>query len=89
MHPAVIDRYGAATCDAFAAGSRAPANIVLTQLEAPSNYSWPTDGLTRDVPDTNTAQATEGGRAVTVHIALVDGLWRWFTDCGTPVAGAR
>lgn len=89
LHPAVIDRYGAAPCDAFAASAHAPADIVLNQLGPPSTYAWQTDGLTRDVPDTNTVPATESGRPVTVHIALVEGTWRWFTDCGTPATDAR
>jgi hypothetical protein len=89
MHPVVVERYGSATCDAFAAGPHPATNIVVNQLAPPGNYSWQTDGLTRDVPDVNTATATVNGSPASVHVALVDGVWRWFTDCGTPVAGAR
>ena len=27
--------------------------------------------------------------ATTVHVAFVDGMWRWFTDCGDPLPGAK
>jgi hypothetical protein len=89
LHPAVVDRYGAAACDAFAAGPHTATNIVVSELGPPGTFSWQSDGLARDVPDTNTAIATQNGTSQPIHLALVDGTWRWFADCGTPQAGAR
>jgi hypothetical protein len=89
MHPVVIDRYGSAACDAYAAGQHTPTAISARDVSAPSIFAWQSDGLSRDVPDTNEVVATQNGQSSTIHVALVDGLWRWFADCGTPLANAR
>jgi hypothetical protein len=92
MHPAVIDRYGTATCDAYAAAAHAPVEFTVHSVDPPSVYKWETDGLSRNVPGTNNVNVTQVGGGVSaervIHVALVDGLWRWFTDCGDPLPGA-
>jgi hypothetical protein len=89
MDPVVIDRYGGAACDAYAAGQHTPTAIVGTEVHAPGAFTWQSDGLSRDVPDTNDVVATQNGLSVTIHVALVDGQWRWFADCGNPAPNAR
>jgi hypothetical protein len=92
LHPAVIERYGSAACDAYAAGPRTPIEFTVESATAPVVYTWTTDGLTRDVPGTNSVDVTsvaEGqSQPATIHVAYVDGTWRWFTDCGDPLPGA-
>jgi hypothetical protein len=93
LHPAVVERYGSAACDAFAAGPHTPVDFTVQSVSAPTVYTWSTDGLSRDVPGTNTVTVTSvvNGQAqpTTVHVAFVDGTWRWFTDCGDPLPGAK
>jgi hypothetical protein len=85
LHPAVITRYGKAACDAYTSSGLTPVQFVVTEVKPPSSYAWTTDGQTTNVPDTNevsvrqTAGGTTGDRSI--HIARVDGTWRWFTDC--------
>jgi hypothetical protein len=85
LHPAVITRYGKAACDTYTSSALSPVQFVVTEVRRPSNYAWTTDGQTTNVPDTNevAVRQTAGGTTQdrVIHIALVDGLWRWFTDC--------
>lgn len=86
MHPVVIDRYGSASCDAYAAGQHTATTIVTQSVGPPANFAWQSDGLTRNVPNTNAVTTATGQ---TLHVALVDGTWRWFADCGTPLPNAK
>jgi hypothetical protein len=85
LHPAVIARYGKAACDAYTAGALTPVQFVVTEVKRPADYAWTTDGQTTNVPNTNevAVRQTTGGTTQdrTIHIARVDGTWRWFTDC--------
>ncbi|MFA5883800.1 MAG: hypothetical protein WDA60_08120 [Acidimicrobiia bacterium] len=85
LHPAVIQRYGATACDGFAAGHHTPVQFTVNEVRAPSAYAWTTDGRTTTVPNTTevVVTAASGGTAgpQTVHVALVDGTWRYFADC--------
>ena len=90
MHPAVIERYGTAECQVFAASPHAEPGLTAKEVHAPAIYRWETDGLSRDIPETNEVVASRAdGSSPTIHLALVDGLWRWFTDCGTLLPNAR
>ena len=89
LHPAVVERYGDAQCSAFVAAANTPTTIAAKGVDPPSVYAWQTDGVTRDVPNVNSVPATRDGADITLHLALLDGTWRWFTDCGTPQPGAR
>jgi hypothetical protein len=85
LHPAVITRYGKAACDAYTSSALTPVRFVVTEVAAPSTYAWTTDGQTTNVPDTNDVSVRQTVGATTqdrvIHIAFVDGAWRWFTDC--------
>jgi len=85
LHPTVITRYGKAACDAYTSGGLTPVQFVVTEVKPPSSYAWTTDGQTTNVPDTNevSVRLTAGGttEARSIHLARVDGTWRWFTDC--------
>ncbi|TML65940.1 MAG: hypothetical protein E6G14_15650, partial [Actinobacteria bacterium] len=75
LHPAVIDRYGSAACDAFVATPGGPVTLIPRKTGPPSVYKWQTDGLSRDIPNTNEVAVTEtAGRQTqdrTVHVARV------------------
>lgn len=87
LHPAVIERYGAAACDSYLASRSAPVSFTPKEVRAPATYAWTTDGQTTDIPQTNqvvVTQAAGGGSTErVVHVTRVDGTWRWFTDCTT------
>jgi hypothetical protein len=85
LHPAVITRYGKAACDTYTSGGLTPVQFVVTNVKPPTTYEWTTDGQTTNVPDTNevAVRQTAGGTTQerVIHIAFIDHLWRWFTDC--------
>lgn len=91
LHPAVIDRYGEAACDGeLAARAADPGfDVAIAAVRAPAPWDYVTDGRTTTIEETLTVDAsvTSGG-ATTVrelHVAIVDGAVRWFTDCGSPL----
>ena len=86
LHPVVVQRYGDAVCTAYAQSAGGmPITFTAKDVRPPGVYKWETDGQSADVPGTNDVVVTQvaGGTTSerTIHIALVDGLWRWFTDC--------
>jgi hypothetical protein len=85
LHPTVIMRYGKTACDTYTSSALTPVQFVVTDVRPPSTYAWTTDGQTTNVPDTNdvVVRLTSGGTTEerTIHLARVDGTWRWFTDC--------
>jgi hypothetical protein len=92
LDPAVIDRYGTAQCQTYLAGFADPnATLRLVGVTGPAPFDYASDGLTRRVAGTytlsvdGTLQGGTGPRQL--HFALVDGHFRFFVDCGTPVAG--
>ena len=92
MHPAVIARYGATQCRAVTSLLVDPnASLALVSVSGPATYNYASDGHSTPVPDTYTfaVNGTVGGKAGPrqYHFALVDGRYRTFVDCGTPVAG--
>ena len=89
LHPAVIERYGADQCATSVASTPDPAvKFEVVSFGQPETYAWTTDDLTTDIPDTLTVAVTRtssaGSGPAVVHITLVDGTYRWFTDCGDP-----
>ena len=91
LHPAVVDRYGDTACRAYVGAIQRPlaATEVLGTDPATAAWSWETDGRSTEIPDALglRLRRTEDGSTYTesdVHVALVDGEVRWFTDCGTP-----
>jgi hypothetical protein len=93
LHPAVIARYGAAQCQVFVAELVDPtASLRLVDVAGPASYDYASDGRSTRVPRTYTftSQGTAAGRSGThiYHLAVVDGRFRTFADCGDPVAGS-
>jgi hypothetical protein len=93
LDPVVIARYGADQCRAFVPKLLDPAaQLRLVSVSGPTTYAWTTEGRTAMVDSVyalmvdGVVQGVTGAR--TYHIALVDGRFRIFADCGTPLPGA-
>ena len=95
LHPFVLERYGETACRAYLGGLSTPAfNIEPLAVVGTGTWDWTTDGLTRAVPGATTVRvrATQDGNAYSEtesHVVVQAGKVLWFTDCGTPIAGAR
>lgn len=88
LHPAVLQRYGAAQCDAYldaVVGSISEIDVVEQRSE-PWNY--PIDDRTAQILNSQTVvvDADLGGdpERIELHLADYAGTVRWFTDCGDP-----
>jgi hypothetical protein len=93
---ATIDRYGRAACVTFLT-SREPAPeqvFEILSVHEPAPWEYVTDERTTTVPDATTVDARVTGsdaNGVTstedrsLHVQVVDGVVRWFTDCGDPL----
>ncbi len=88
LHPAVIDRYGAATCheyvDAIAGHVK---QWTVDDVIGPAAWIYTTDGRDTLIAAAWTVSVNEPAAdpvAHDLHVAAVDGTWRWFTDCGEP-----
>jgi hypothetical protein len=89
LHPAVITLYGRQQCATYTATlTDATRAYRITSVSAPGTYTYSPDGRSIQVPDVLTVRVrqTAYGQKVTgpIHLAVVDGTVRWFTDCGTP-----
>jgi hypothetical protein len=91
LHPAVIDRYGVDECRAYVATLKDPSKhfAVHGNVTPPQDYTYASDGKSTVVPGVVGVTASVVTPASTtptvVHTVVVDGLYRWFTDCGAPV----
>jgi hypothetical protein len=94
---AVIDRYGAASCLASLAAKEPflEQGFEVLGVSGPAPWDYVTDDLTTTVPDAITVDANVTGPDATgaittvrrdLHVQLVDGVVRWFTDCGEPIS---
>lgn len=90
LHSAVIDRYGASACLIYVDAVVDPSNA-LDPGEAGELEQWDyeTDGLSTSIAEAYPvpASATLNGQAIEdaeFHVAMEDGTFRWFTDCGVP-----
>jgi hypothetical protein len=89
LHPAVITLYGEQQCRTFLAGirdrTRAYRVVSVSGLQI---YDYNPDGLSIPLMNVFTVlvrQTADGESApASIHLGLVDGGLRWFTDCGTP-----
>lgn len=91
LHPATIERYGEPACRTYLGGLADPTlDIEVASVTGPDPWDYVTDDLTTTIPDTWTVQAAFTSQGTTsdreLHVALVNGEVRWFTDCGTPLA---
>ena len=90
LHPAVTGLYGDAQCRAFAATLHDPqVRFGFVAQSRPRVYHWTVDGHTTAVPDVTlvTVAVRHGTKLSTerIHLGLVNGTLRWFTDCGNPL----
>jgi hypothetical protein len=91
LHPAVIERYGAAACRSFTATARVD-GLSLTYVDSsgPAPWDWELDGLSTTIEDgwivTVVWQQPGTNEQRDLHVAPHDGAWRWFTDCGDPLS---
>lgn len=94
---AVVDRYGAETCTTFLAAKEPfpEQAFEILGVSGPAAWDYVTDGLTTTIPgattvDANVTAPDASGAVTTVrrdlHVELVDGVVRWFTDCGEPLS---
>ena len=93
LHPATIDRYGLAACQAELGSLDGPTyDVIVHGVLSAAPWDDATDGQSTLVPDaiTVSASVTADGATETreLHVAMVDGEVRWFTDCGTPIVRA-
>jgi hypothetical protein len=93
LHPAVTDRYGEPQCRDFLAGPEAQdpsRRDKVNRVDRPAPFDFTTDDGAIPVPNAQlvvvkaTFQKKTGEREL--HLALVDGQYRYFIDCGTPLA---
>ncbi|MBI2237467.1 MAG: hypothetical protein HYU54_02950 [Actinobacteria bacterium] len=89
LHPAVIDLYGEEQCRAFVAGIQdRTAEFTQQSVEGPTVFRWKVDGSVTRVEDVLTVTITrirEGEETTQeIHLGIVEGTLRWFTDCGEP-----
>ncbi len=91
LHPAVIDRYGEAACDQeLASRVAAPGfDVAIVAVRAPAPWDYVTDERATTIEETLTidARVTSGGSTAPreLHVTIVAGEVRWFTDCGAPL----
>lgn len=95
VHPFVFERYGRSQCRTSLASLDVPGYEVevLAVEGGEGSFVYETDDLRRRIRGTTTVRIrfTEDGETFVetdAHIVLVGDQYRWFTDCGTPVAGA-
>ncbi len=91
LHSATLDRYGVAACEAYVGAVVDPTNdLVPGDASGPESWDYMTDDATTVVEEAYTVitSGTLQGQAVTdaqFHVAVEDGTYRWFTDCGQPL----
>jgi len=91
LHPAVIDRYGEQQCGDFLASQVAQdpsRRDKVKRVDKPEPYQYSDDGAI-PIPNAQlvvvlgTFEKKKGEREL--HVAPVDGGYRYFIDCGTPL----
>jgi hypothetical protein len=94
LHPATVARYGEAACRQFLENREDPTfHVVVTSVGEPETWPYTTDDVATTIEGALTvaAQVTNSGNTIDreLHVVVIDGQVRWFTDCGTPLgAGA-
>jgi hypothetical protein len=91
LHPAVLDRYGEAACQGYINQFEIPDfDIEILDISGPAMWEYERDELTSTVYNAFTIQAnvTSNGEVTESELHLapgINGLLRWFTDCGDPL----
>ncbi len=102
LHPASIERYGKAACtESIKRQSPDPGwKIIVKKVSNLGVYDYASDALSTVVNgvytvtvDRETGRPSQTGQGSPpvesdIHLALVEGKLRWFSDCGTPLAKA-
>jgi hypothetical protein len=92
LHPAVIQRYGEQQCRDFLATPVAQdpsRRDKVSRVDKPARFEFTTDDGAIPIPNAQlvlvkeTFEKKKGEREL--HVALVDGEYRYFIDCGTPI----
>lgn len=94
---AVVDRYGVANCRASLAAKEPfpEQGFEILGVRGPAPWDYVTDDLTTTIPEATTVDANVTGPdasgAITtvrrdLHVQILDGVVRWFTDCGEPLS---
>lgn len=94
LHPAVIERYGEQQCRDFLAAPQAQdpsRKDKVERVDKPEPFEFTTDDGAVPVPDAQLVLVSETFQNKTttreLHVARVNGDYRYFIDCGTPLAG--
>jgi|GEM_PF-6219576 len=89
LHPEVLQRYGAQTCQAYLPEIVDPTrSLTVISLVSFGQWQWDSDGLSTVVPDVYVVEMDHTFQGETTrfegHFGMVDDMLYWFTDCGTP-----
>ena len=88
LDPLVIERYGADQCDSYVAATMGSIqNLEIIQIMGPQEISYDSDDLSTAIPDGGFRLELDldaNGTRTTANPSyrIVDGIIRWFTDCG-------
>jgi hypothetical protein len=90
LHPVVIDMYGVPACQTRVESLLEPTlQAQVNGVEGPVPWLFESDGQVHEIRRTHTVDLTitVGGEPSDrqVHLAQIDGLQTWFTDCGDPL----
>lgn len=94
LHPFALERYGAGQCRAYFSSLDLPAyELEVLSVGDVGSFVYETDGVRRRVQGATTVRIrfTEDGTTfieTDSHVVLEGDRFLWFTDCGTPKAGA-
>ena len=91
IHQATLDRYGEESCRSYLSGlPPQERGLRIREVNEPGPWRYETDGAARTIAE---AIGVEVDRVVNgetiiqeLHLAVVDGRFEWFTDCGEPLA---
>ncbi|HEV8544721.1 MAG TPA: hypothetical protein VGQ64_00380 [Candidatus Limnocylindrales bacterium] len=98
LDPAVIARYGRDACRSHLTSFPPDPtySIVVNGVADPAPWDYASDGKATTIGDAvavdtvvtggGTGSATPSSATRTLHFHVVDGVVRWFIDCGTPLA---
>ena len=93
LHPAVIERYGEQQCHDFLASPQAGPDPSrrdrVERVDKPEPFDFTTDDGAVPIPDAQLVLVKETFEKKTttreLHVAKVDGEFRYFIDCGPPL----
>ncbi len=90
LHPAVTDLYGAEACQRYLPQVIDHTfNIQIRNVGAQEPWMWEIDDRSTPIDEAYSVDAIVLSRGQTIttemHLTPVDGLQRWFTDCGEPL----